>query len=84
MQSIFGKHLESESLAKEAPSRSLYPQCLGPLALPVMSLTFDTFLLLLSKPGTHVLSLLHCPSARRCTLQSGFLHFTAMIVNGTW
>lgn len=32
----------------------------------------------------HVLSLLPCPSARRCTLQPGFLHFSAMIANRAW
>lgn len=31
MQSVFGKHLERESLAKEAPFHFLYPQRLGPV-----------------------------------------------------
>lgn len=68
MQSLFGKHLERVSLAKEAfffflpdlhpisyihtaPTTSLFFAPESPLALPVMSLTFDTVRLLFAFCG---------------------------------
>lgn len=38
-QSVFGKHLERELLAKEALFHFLYPQCLGPVFGPRKSIS---------------------------------------------